>query len=77
MQIQRLNISLPTNIIQQLQAAVPQGKRSGFIAEAISDNLIKRKKMKDILKKSLSANKDFYQKIAQEWKTIEVKGWPK
>lgn len=77
MQIQRLNISLPTDIVQQLQTAVPQGKRSDFIAKAILNNLAKKKKMEALLKNSLLINKDFYKKIAREWKATEVEGWPK
>lgn len=76
MQTQRINISLPFQIIKQLQQEVPQGKRSRFIAKAISDKLGKKRNIKKELIKSLKENYDFYKKEYQDWKSTETEGWP-
>ena len=38
----RMNLSLEDELYEQLAAAVPQGKRSQFVAAAIRDLLIRR-----------------------------------
>ena len=76
MQTQRINISLPTDIIKQLQTAVPFGKRSRFITNALSEKLRKKRDIDQELRKSLKANYDFYKKVAKEWQVTELEGWP-
>ena len=76
MQTQRINISLPINIIKQLQIAVPFGKRSRFITKALSEKLRKRKSIKSELIKSLKANRKFDEAVMKEWSVTEVEGWP-
>ena len=77
MNTQRVNISLPTDIIQQLQSEIPTGKRSRFIAKAVSERLKKKTNLQKELKKSLKANYEFYKKEYEDWKAIAVEGWPK
>lgn len=76
MQTQRINISLPINIIKQLQLTVPFGKRSRFITNALSEKLAKKRDIEKELRKSLRANYEFYKKVAKEWEVTEVEGWP-
>ena len=76
MQTQRINISLPYEVIKQLHGAVPQGKRSQFIAKAVSERLTKKRNIDKELEKSLKANREFYKKVAEDWKVTEVEGWP-
>lgn len=76
MQTQRINISLPTDTLRQLQLAVPQGKRSRFITKAISEKLGKKREIKRELVKSLEANREFYKREAEAWRVTEVEGWP-
>ncbi|MBI2430762.1 MAG: hypothetical protein HYV39_01965 [Candidatus Levybacteria bacterium] len=76
MQTQRINISLPYEVIKQLNGAVPQGKRSQFIAKAVSEKLTKKRNIEKELIKSLKANSKFYKKVAKEWEVTEVEGWP-
>ena len=66
MQVHRINITLPHDLIKQLRIKIPQGKRSEFIAKAISTNLNngREEKMKH-LKKSLEINRKFYERQAQ------------
>ena len=42
MYAQRLKITLPDEIAQELKRTIPKGKRSKYIAEAIREELIKR-----------------------------------
>lgn len=75
MQAQRLNITLPYELARDFKRAVPVKKRSKFIAEAVKEKLPKRNLKKELIK-SLKANKEFYRKVAEEWKATEVEGWP-
>jgi metal-responsive CopG/Arc/MetJ family transcriptional regulator len=76
MQTQRINISLPTETLRQLRSNIPLGKRSEFIAEAITEKLTKEKNTEEQLKKSLKANYDFYKQVAEDWKVTETEQWP-
>lgn len=76
MNVQRTNITLPQNILKQLQASVPQGQRSKFIATAISEKLGKKKDVHMALEESLKANAAFYKKEAEVWKITETENWP-
>lgn len=66
MQVQRINITLPTNILKALQADVPAGKRSKFIANALSAKLSKKRNVQKELEKSLKANAEFYRKESKQ-----------
>lgn len=76
MQTQRINISLPYEVIKQLNGAVPQGKRSQFIAIAVSEKLIKKRDIEKELSKSLRANYKLDEEFIKDWAAIEVEGWP-
>ena len=76
MQTQRINISLPYEIIKHLNQSISKGKRSRFIAKAVSEKLAKKRNIQKELKKSLAANYDFYKKVAKDWKVTEIEGWP-
>lgn len=75
MQAQRLNITLPYDVARDFRKAVPARKRSKFIAEKIRQSIPKRNPKKELIE-SLKANKEFYKKVADEWKATEVEGWP-
>lgn len=76
MQTQRINISLPYNILKYLDQAVSKGKRSRFIADAVSEKLTKKRDVEKELSKSLKANYNFYKTVAEEWNATELEGWP-
>lgn len=75
MHIQRINITLPAPILKELQKAVPSGKRSRFIADAVLGKL-KSKNIKDEFKKSLKANRELYLQTSREWENTELETWP-
>lgn len=66
MQVQRINITLPTVILKALQADIPAGKRSKFIANALSEKLRKRATAQKELARSLKANAEFYRKESKQ-----------
>lgn len=76
MQTQRINISLPHPILRAFQSQIPPGKRSKFIAQALSEKLEKKRNLKKELIRSLKANRKLDEAIMKEWSTIEVEGWP-
>lgn len=75
MHAQRLNITLPYELARDLKRAIPAKKRSKFIANAVREKLPKRNLKKELIK-SLKINRDFYRKVAEEWKATEIEGWP-
>lgn len=66
MNVQRANFTLPLPVIRQLQASVPAGKRSKFIAQAVSEKLGQEKDIRKAFEKSLKANAAFYRKEARQ-----------
>lgn len=76
MQTQQITITLPAQIMKQLRSSIPQGKRSRFVANLVSQRLQKKKDAQKQLEESLKANYEFYKKEAKIWKVTEVEGWP-
>ncbi len=76
MQTQRINISLPYDIVKHLNQTVSKGKRSRFIANAVSAKLAKRRDIQKELKKSLTANYEFYKKVDKDWEVTESEAGP-
>lgn len=76
MQTQRINITLPNDLARDLRKSIPPRSRSKFIAEALEERLKRKKNLKKEFIKSLKANRKFYEKVYEDWKPIEVEGWP-
>lgn len=80
MQSQRINITLPNDLVRDLKRTVPSGKRSQFIAQAVKEKLPKKDLKKELIK-SLKANKEYYRKIAKEiredFKYADAEVWDK
>ncbi len=74
--MQRINITLPNDLVRDLKQVIPDGKRSQFIAEAVKEKIGKKKSLKKEWIKSLKANHKLYQEIQKDWAPIEVEGWP-
>ncbi len=78
--MQRINITLPDDLIRDFNRSVPHGKRSKFISEALSKELAKKKKNRNLKKeliKSLKANKEFYKQVAEDWKYVDAEAFEK
>ena len=65
---ERINISIPIEVLKLLDEVVPPKKRSQFIAEAIMQyaNDIKRLRLREQLKEGYLANAESDQQIAEE-----------
>ena len=76
MQTQRINITLPNDLARDLRKTIPVRSRSKFISEALKEKLAKKRNFKKDWAQSLKANREFYKKVADEWKATEIEGWP-
>lgn len=74
--MQRINITLPDELVRDLRRAIAERKRSKFIAEAVSEKLKKKRNLKKDWIKSLKANKKLYQEVQKDWAPIDVENWP-
>lgn len=73
MQTTRMNITLPNDFAKDLRKAIPARKRSKFIYETLKEKLGKKKKFTNKeWAKALRANKEFYKKVAEEWKYVDA-----
>jgi CopG family transcriptional regulator/antitoxin EndoAI len=73
----RLNITIAPATWERLKTAVPRMERSRFIDNALKVYLtnLKRKSLKQRLKKEALANADKDLKIANEWFALENEVW--
>ena len=71
----RINISLPTATIEKLEAAIPQGKRSQFIAESLEKNLQGKISLKESIIRDLKENRHIHEDAMKEWEGSETP-WP-
>lgn len=76
MQIQRINITLPSDLAQDLRKTIPARSRSKFIAQALEEKLNRKKNLKKDLIRSLKANRKSYEQVQKDWAPVEVEGWP-
>lgn len=77
MQTQRINITLPNDLIRDLRTSIPSRGRSKFIAEAVKEELEKKRNLKRDLIKSLKANSKLYKKVMKEWDSTVADGLSK
>jgi metal-responsive CopG/Arc/MetJ family transcriptional regulator len=73
---QRINITLPIDLLEQLNTTVPPRGRSKFITNAVTEKLLKNRVIHKELEKSLQLNHKFYEKEYEDWKALETEGWP-
>ncbi len=76
MQTQRINITLPNDLAQDLRKTIPTRSRSKFISEALKEKLAKKRNFKKEWENSLKANYQYDKMIMEEWSATEVEGWP-
>lgn len=74
--MQRINITLPDDLIRDFNRSIPHGKRSKFIAEAISKNLPKKDLKKELIK-SLKTNHKLYEEESKVWDAAIADGLDK
>lgn len=67
MQVQRLNITLPSDLATELRRSIPSRLRSKFIAQALREQLVKQD-LKKQLSKSAKAQEDIIRNIQEDFK---------
>lgn len=77
MQTQRVNITLPTELILELRRSIPERSRSKYIAEAVKERLSKRKDLKKNLIKSLKAQEAISREIMEDFKYVDAEAFEK
>lgn len=77
MQTQRINITLPSDLIRDMRTSIPPRGRSKFIAGAVKKELEKKRNLKKDLIKSLKANRKLYEKVMKEWDSTVADGLSK
>lgn len=76
MQSQRINITLPIKVLNDLRRRVPLRKRSKYIAQVLEEKLAKQSDVKKELEASLKANYEHDKVLMKEWSALETEGWP-
>lgn len=77
MQTQRINITIPADLLRDLRRTIPDGKRSQFIADVLKEKISRRKNLKRDWVKSLRENREFYKKIHEEFKYVDAEAFEK
>ncbi len=71
MNSQRINITLPFELVRDLRLQIPTRLRSKFIAGAIKDKLNKQD-LKEQLRKSAQAQKEIIKEIQEDFKYADA-----
>ena len=77
MSAKRINISLPTEILEKLKTQIPEGKRSQFIAKTLEEKLKAKLALKESIIRDLKENRHIYEQAAKDWSVLDTEGWPK
>ena len=72
MQTQRINITLPSDLISALRKAIPDRSRSKFIANALRERLNKKKNLERDLIKSAKAQIEIIKEIQEDFKYADA-----
>lgn len=73
----RMNITLPEELSRQLDEMVHPGRKSRFIAEAVSERIheIKNEKLASLLKEGYSATRKESLSLSREFEAVDLEGW--
>ena len=73
----RLNITLPEELVLQIDRLAGPRKKSSFIAESLKMWIkrIEEKKLQETLEEGYKARKKESQSIAKEFEHIDIEGW--
>jgi metal-responsive CopG/Arc/MetJ family transcriptional regulator len=74
MRMIRLNITLPEDIVKQLET---KKNKSRFIAEALREKIEreKRKKVESLLKEGYRANSSQDKELTTDWDKVSIEEW--
>lgn len=74
---QRINVTLPSETLKQLDEYAPKGDRSRFIDEAIQHyiNQIQKQKLREQLQLGSILRAERDRALAEDWFVIEEEAW--
>lgn len=77
MSVVRMNITLPEELVRQINKLVKPKKKSQFIAESLQQRIarIQREKMQEVLEEGYKARKKESQSLAKEFESVDLEGW--
>jgi metal-responsive CopG/Arc/MetJ family transcriptional regulator len=77
MKTSRLNITLPVELVEELDLQVEPRKKSRFIATLLRERLkqLRDEKMEQLLKEGYQTRKKENQEITQDFISTELEGW--
>lgn len=76
MNSQRINITLPFELVRDLRLQIPTRSRSKFIAGVLKEKLDKKRNLKRALIKSLKANRKLDEQVIRDWDVTVADGLP-
>ena len=70
--MQRINITLPSDLARNFRRTIPTRSRSKFIAQALEEKLKSKKNLKRDLIRSLKANRELDKQIMEDFKYADA-----
>jgi metal-responsive CopG/Arc/MetJ family transcriptional regulator len=73
----RMNITLPEDLVRELDAFTSPREKSRFIAETLRDRLnhLRREKLKRELDSGYRARAEEARSLAKEFENVDLEGW--
>jgi len=73
----RLNVTLPAQLVQDLDAAVGPRRKSAFIARAVAESLerLMRQRLRKELEEGYAAAREQGAGLAREFEAADLEGW--
>jgi metal-responsive CopG/Arc/MetJ family transcriptional regulator len=77
METSRLNITLPEELVSELNQLVEPRKKSRFIAFVLRDQLkkLRKERQEKILKEGYQTRKRESEEISRDFSSIDLEGW--
>jgi len=77
MSVVRMNITLPEELVRQIDKLVKPKKKSQFIAESLQQRIarIQREKLQEVLEEGYKARKKESQSLAKKFESVDLEGW--
>jgi len=73
----RMNITIPKDLVEQIDKLTPPRKRSHFVAEALRQKVkeIQHERIEKALEEGYKTRKEESQSIAREFEPLDLEGW--
>jgi metal-responsive CopG/Arc/MetJ family transcriptional regulator len=77
MSVVRMNITLPEELVRQIDKLVKPREKSQFIAETLQERIarIQNEKLQEILEEGYKTRKKESQSLAKEFESVDLEGW--